>query len=107
MGRSGIASANFLAGRKAQVTLIDHKERKDLEEAIAQLNPSVQINFGADALPGNEELVIRESIAILPFWNQPGDAVSPFGVKSSWPAGSPPLLSSQLQGPMGNRPAQR
>ncbi|MCH8313121.1 MAG: UDP-N-acetylmuramoyl-L-alanine--D-glutamate ligase [Nitrospinae bacterium] len=58
MGRSGIASANFLAGRKAQVTLIDHKERKDLEEAIAQLNPSVQINFGADALPGNEELVI-------------------------------------------------
>jgi UDP-N-acetylmuramoylalanine--D-glutamate ligase len=58
MGRSGIASANFLAGRKAQVTLIDHKEKKDLEEAIAQLNPSVQIVFGADALPGNEELII-------------------------------------------------
>lgn len=58
MGRSGIASANFLAGRKALVTLIDHKEKKDLEEAIAQLNPSVQIVFGADDLPGNEELII-------------------------------------------------
>jgi UDP-N-acetylmuramoylalanine--D-glutamate ligase len=58
MGRSGIASANFLAGRKAQVTLIDHKVRKDLEEAIVQLNASVQIKSGASALPGNEELII-------------------------------------------------
>jgi len=58
MGRSGIALANFLAGRKAQVTLIDHKERKDLKEAVAQVNPLVQIKFGANALPGNEELII-------------------------------------------------
>ena len=58
MGRSGIASANFLVGRKAQVTLMDHKEPKELEEAITQLNPLVQINLGADALPGNEELVV-------------------------------------------------
>lgn len=58
MGRSGIASANFLAGRKAQVTLIDHKEEKDLKEAMAQVNPSVQIKFSATALPGNEELIV-------------------------------------------------
>ncbi len=37
MGRSGIASANFLAGKKALVTLIDHKERMVLEEAAAQV----------------------------------------------------------------------
>lgn len=58
MGRSGIASANFLAGKKAQVTLIDHKERKDMEEAVAQVNPSVRIIFQADTLPGSEEMVV-------------------------------------------------
>ncbi len=58
MGRSGIASANFLAGRKAQVTLIDSKEKKVLEEAITQLNASVQIKPGTTALPGDEELII-------------------------------------------------
>jgi len=58
MGRSGIASANFLAGKKARVTLIDHKKRKDLEEAVAKVNPSVRINFATDALPGDEELIV-------------------------------------------------
>lgn len=58
MGRSGIASANFLAGKKALVTLIDHKERIALEEATAQVNPSVKIKFGADTLPGDEELIV-------------------------------------------------
>ncbi len=58
MGRSGIASANFLAGRKALVTLIDHKEGKDLKEAMAQLNPSVQMKFATTTLPGNEELIV-------------------------------------------------
>jgi len=58
MGRSGVASANFLAGRKAQVTLIDHKQRKDLEEAAAQVSPSVKIIFAADSIPGNEELIV-------------------------------------------------
>ncbi len=58
MGRSGIASANFLAGKEAQVTLIDQKKRQDLEEAVQQLNPSVQTKFGSSALAGNEELII-------------------------------------------------
>jgi len=58
MGRSGVASANFLAGRKAQVTLIDHKQRKDLKEAAAQVSPSVKIIFAADSIPGNEELIV-------------------------------------------------
>ena len=58
MGRSGVASANFLAGRKARVTLIDHKQRKDLEEAAAQVSPSVKIIFAADSIPGNEELIV-------------------------------------------------
>jgi len=58
MGRSGVASANFLAGRKARVTLIDHKKRKTLEEVIPQLNPSVKIKFETDTLPGDETLVI-------------------------------------------------
>jgi UDP-N-acetylmuramoylalanine--D-glutamate ligase len=58
MGRSGIASANFLAREKAQVTLIDHKKRKDLEEAVAKVNPSVRINFETDALTGDEELIV-------------------------------------------------
>lgn len=58
MGRSGIASANFLAGKEAQVTLIDQKERQDLEEAVQQLNPSVQTKFGSSTLAGNEELII-------------------------------------------------
>jgi UDP-N-acetylmuramoylalanine--D-glutamate ligase len=58
MGLSGIASANFLAGKKSQVTLIDRKTRKQLEEAVAQVNPSVQMKFAADTLPGNEELIV-------------------------------------------------
>ncbi len=58
MGRSGIASANFLAGKKAQVTLIDHKKRKDLEEAIAKVIPSVRINFETNTLPGDEDLIV-------------------------------------------------
>jgi UDP-N-acetylmuramoylalanine--D-glutamate ligase len=58
MGRSGIASANFLAGKEAQVTLIDQKERQDLEEAVQQLNPSVQTKFGSSTLAENEDLII-------------------------------------------------
>jgi len=58
MGRSGVASANFLADREAQVTLIDQKERQDLEEAVHQLNPSVQTRFGSSTLAGNEDLII-------------------------------------------------
>ena len=58
MGRSGIASANFLAREKARVTLIEHRKRKDLEEAVAKVNPSVQINFETNALPGDEDLIV-------------------------------------------------
>ena len=64
MGRSGIASANFLAGKKALVTLIDHKEQKDLKEAMAQVNPSVKINFEADTLPGDgPEITLNNGFA--------------------------------------------
>ncbi|VAX32754.1 UDP-N-acetylmuramoylalanine--D-glutamate ligase [hydrothermal vent metagenome] len=58
MGRSGIASANFLAGKKSLVTLIDQKEQKYLEEAVAQVNPSVAMKFEADSLPGDEQLIV-------------------------------------------------
>ncbi len=58
MGRSGVASANFLAGKKAQVTLIDQKEKQDLEEAVHQLNPSVQTRFGSSTLAENEDFII-------------------------------------------------
>lgn len=58
MGRSGIAVANFLADREAQVTLIDSKEMKYLEEAVQQLRPSVQTKFGSSTLAGNEDLIV-------------------------------------------------
>jgi len=58
MGRSGIAVANFLADKQARVTLIDQKERQDLEEAVQKLNPAVQTRFGSSTLAGNEALII-------------------------------------------------
>ncbi|GJL77474.1 MAG: UDP-N-acetylmuramoylalanine--D-glutamate ligase [Nitrospinaceae bacterium] len=58
MGRSGIAAANFLANRKAQVTLMDQKKRKDMEEAVRQLSPAVQTRFESSTLAGDEDLII-------------------------------------------------
>ena len=58
MARSGIAAANFLSGRGAQVTLMDVKPRADLEEAVSQLNPSVQTEFGFTTLPGDADLIV-------------------------------------------------
>ena len=65
MGRSGVAVANFLVSREARVTLIDQKKRQDLEEAVQQLNPSVQTRFGSSTLAGNEEgLILSPGIDI-------------------------------------------
>lgn len=58
MGRSGIAAANFLAGREAKVTLTDQKARKDLEEAVGQVNASVHARFGPLSLTGSEDLIV-------------------------------------------------
>ena len=58
MGRSGIAAANFLAGKQAEVTLMDQKDQKDLESATKQLHASVRTQFGPLALTGSEELIV-------------------------------------------------
>ncbi|MCH8156787.1 MAG: UDP-N-acetylmuramoyl-L-alanine--D-glutamate ligase [Nitrospinae bacterium] len=58
MGRTGIATANFLAARKTPVTLIDAKPRAELEEAVRSLNPAVQTAFDCSEPPADAELIV-------------------------------------------------
>ncbi len=58
MGRTGIAAANFLASRGARATLIDQKNREDLKEALASLNPAVETRFGSSRPRPDAEVVV-------------------------------------------------
>ena len=58
MGLTGIATANFLAEKRAFVTLVDSKSRQELEKNTCQLNPKVQIIFGCSEPPASSDLIV-------------------------------------------------
>ena len=58
MGRTGIATANFLAAKCALVTLIDSKPRAELEDTVRSLSPDVQTLFGCSEPPGSADLIV-------------------------------------------------
>ena len=58
MGRTGIATANFLAAKCALVTLIDSKPRAELEDAVRSLSPDVQTLFDCSEPPGSADLIV-------------------------------------------------
>ncbi len=58
MGKSGLATANFLINRGAQVLLTDARSEQDLTESTAGLNPAIELQFN-DCSPGkNAELIV-------------------------------------------------
>ena len=58
MGRTGIATANFLAAKCALVTLIDSKPRAELEDTVRSLSPDVQTLFCCSEPPGSADLIV-------------------------------------------------
>jgi UDP-N-acetylmuramoylalanine--D-glutamate ligase len=59
MGRTGLATANFLAARGADVTLTDQKERvRLLENKLKDLNPSVRTTFGSSSPAPDADMVV-------------------------------------------------
>ena len=58
MGRTGVATANFLAAKCALVTLIDSKPRAELEDTVRSLSPDVQTLFGCSEPPGSADLIV-------------------------------------------------
>lgn len=65
MGRSGIAAANFLAGRGARTTLLDRESRETLQNALASLHPDVQTRFGScSPEPDSDAIVLSPGVDI-------------------------------------------
>jgi len=58
MGRTGIATANFLAQRGARVTLMDQKSGDAFKDTLGLLNPAVRIRFESSEPTSDAELVI-------------------------------------------------
>ena len=58
MGRTGVATANFLAEKKALVTLIDSRAHKKLEKNIYSLHPAVQKIFNCSQPPSSSDLIV-------------------------------------------------
>ncbi|MDP7661653.1 MAG: NAD(P)-dependent oxidoreductase, partial [Gammaproteobacteria bacterium] len=57
MGRTGIATANFLVAKQALVTLIDSKPRIELEGTVQSLSPNVQTVFECSEPPADADLI--------------------------------------------------
>ncbi|SVD94724.1 uncharacterized protein METZ01_LOCUS447578, partial [marine metagenome] len=58
MGRTGVATANFLAEKKALITLIDSRAHKKLEKNIYSLHPAVQKIFNCSQPPSSSDLIV-------------------------------------------------
>ena len=58
MGRTGVATANFLAEKKALITLIDSRAHKKLEKNIYSLHPAVQKIFDCSQPPSSSDLIV-------------------------------------------------
>lgn len=58
MGKTGIATANFLVAQGGRVTLIDHQPREAFFQTLSLLNPSVQTRFGASETCPESDWVI-------------------------------------------------
>ena len=58
MGKTGIATANFLIQKRALVTLIDSRSRKELGKTICLLNSEVRLLFDCSVLPASSDLIV-------------------------------------------------
>ncbi len=58
MGRTGIATANFLVAKQALITLIDSKPRIELEGTVQSLSPNVQTVFECSEPPADADLIV-------------------------------------------------
>lgn len=58
MGRTGIATANFLDNRGFPTTLVDQKSRKELEAAARLVNGTVEMRCGTHEPPSDAEMII-------------------------------------------------
>lgn len=58
MGKTGIATANFLAAQGGRVTLIDHQPREAFAQALSLLDSTVQTRFGTSvSLPESDWVI--------------------------------------------------
>jgi UDP-N-acetylmuramoylalanine--D-glutamate ligase len=58
MGKSGLATANFLVKRGAQVLLTDARPERSLLEVTAGLNPTIELQFGNSVPAKNADLIV-------------------------------------------------
>ena len=58
MGRTGIATANFLDNRGFPTTLVDQKSRKELEAAARLVNGTVEMRCGTHEPPSDAKMII-------------------------------------------------
>ena len=58
MARTGIAAANFLRQRGAQVTIVDEKSSARLAEQSVQLEPGIATRFESSRPASDAELVV-------------------------------------------------
>ena len=58
MGRSGIAAANFLAGRGATVTLTDQRSEEELKDISPSLHQKIHAVYGDCAPQDNAEMIV-------------------------------------------------
>ncbi|MFQ5717830.1 MAG: hypothetical protein ACE5GQ_12120 [Nitrospinales bacterium] len=58
MGLTGVATANFLVGQGAWVTIVDQKKREQLGEALRSLDPAAIPRFETSKPPDHAELIV-------------------------------------------------
>ncbi len=65
LGRTGVATANFLSLRGAKVSILDRKSKEQLSELSNQLLPDVDTIYNnSDPLPNSELIVISPGVDI-------------------------------------------
>jgi UDP-N-acetylmuramoylalanine--D-glutamate ligase len=65
LGRTGIATANFLSVRGAKVSVMDNKSRDQLSELAGQLLPNVNVVYkNCEPHPDSEMIVISPGVGI-------------------------------------------
>lgn len=58
MGLTGVATANFLVGQGAWVTIVDQKKREQLGDALRSLDTAASPQFETSKPPGHAELIV-------------------------------------------------
>jgi UDP-N-acetylmuramoylalanine--D-glutamate ligase len=65
LGRTGIATANFLSVRGAKVSIMDNKSRDQLSELASQLLPDIKVVYkNCEPHPNSEMIVISPGVDI-------------------------------------------